>query len=70
MTHSHLAPIEVDEVIDADQADRHAPAADRVRLIAKRLLIAYEHLQRPAAAHLAGAVPLMRRDQSIDSPVS
>ena len=34
MTHSHLAPIEADEVIDAHQADRHSSAAHRTVLIA------------------------------------
>jgi hypothetical protein len=53
MTHSHLAPIEVDEVIDADEADRHSSAARGAMLPAWRLVITHEHLRGPAAAYLA-----------------
>jgi hypothetical protein len=49
----HLTPIEVHEVVDADQADRHAPTTHRARLIAWRLVITHEHLRGPAAARLA-----------------
>jgi hypothetical protein len=52
MTHSHLTMVEVDEVIDADEVDRHASAAPRTVLIARRLVITKEHLRGPAAAHL------------------
>jgi hypothetical protein len=53
MTHSHLAPIEVDEMINTDEADRHSSAACGAMLPARRLVITHEHLRGPTAARLA-----------------
>ena len=53
MTHFHLASIEVDEVIDADQADRHVSATHGAMLPARRVVATQEHLRGPAAARLA-----------------
>jgi hypothetical protein len=41
-THSHLTPIEVDEVVDADQLKGHPLTAPWTHLIARRLVITHE----------------------------
>ena len=62
----YLAGVKIYEVVDADQSDRHPPAAPRTHLAPGSLLITDKNLRSSRSTSHMEAVPEVRRVQSSD----